>query len=722
MSRQSKPSKYYTNWEGAAVRAMKSKKIILIATLLMQGICFASINFGSKESGINLVGGKLAVSSLNLSWDGTLTTSSERNLASGLIDFNAGRLLVNNVPSIISGRLQAAVAQRLRLLGSQSMRFESGPLPARLYVSGTGNRFEGQPIFSNDTASNPNITIDAGAELILALQSVCNGYISLSSSTLILDDNLQFADGKEILGDGAVIANNKSIGFGGSNMAMTGTLRLLGPTQLELNANTRLSSLWIVGSSDTTKEINITGNGNVLDLSLGGTISIGPGVKVALSNIKVKGIGKGGFALGSYTSQLRLSDVQLELENNYTVTCGNVYVNGDVTVVSKNKLLTFSNRGTLTVDGVSLFYDTATYVDNNNIRPRIAVAGFAANIGLINGGTIKAVTAATSGDIVVSGPTVTLNGDRQLSLTSRLLLSEAHTLVDGNGYSLDFLPDDGLVVLPHYGRITFKNITLKRFSPQHIKHHASEHVVQGESLLVRFSDNVTIQLGATKTDSANGVITLPYHWFFGGNGNILLDGAGNTLDISSNINALALVSTSTLTIQNMKLYGVGGIANYGNVRAMNRNGTINMKNLELILTGNYEYFRGYLNIFPDVLVRGVGKKFTYISEKPLTIQDSAIFTLDYGLTFSYDSRDRGGLRTQHFNFATDAATLFLNGSRFHATSVGLQLARGTIFADNAVTLSSEGTSTDNAFVVAPRVNLHVLAAATLTLDGKVLLE
>ena len=715
MSRQAGSLKYYMSWEGAAARDMKSKKIILIAALLVQGVCFASINFGSKESGINLVGGKIAVSSSsNLAWDGTLTTSSERNLTSGLINFNTGRLLVNNVPSIISGRLQAAVSQRLRLLGSQTMRFDSGPLPARLYVSGTGNRFEGQPIFSDDTVSNPNITIDTGAALTLAMQSMCNGYISLSSSTLILDDHLQFADGKEILGEGAVIPNNRSIGLGGSAMSLTGTLHLFGPTEIALNAETRLTSLWTIGTSDTSKEITITGNGNILDLSLGGTLAIGPGVKVALSNIKVKGLGKGGFALGSVTSQLHLSDVQLELANSYTVTCGNFYVDGNVTVVTKNNLLTFSNRGTLTVDGVSLWYDTGSYEDDNNIRPKSLVPGYAANIGLINGGAVKAIPGITSGDVVVTGPTITFKKDKEVSSTNKLLLSAAHTLVDGSGYSLDFSRDDDLISVPAQGRVTFKNITLKGFSPQHITHNDLQ--------FVQFGDNVFIQLAPTKTDLATGAITLNHRWFFGGTENIVLDGGGNTLDISSNINALALISTATLTMQNIKIYGVGGISNYGNVRTMNRNGTLNMKNLELILTGNYEYFRGYLNIYPDVLVRGVGKKFTYISEKPLTIQDRAVLTFDYGLTFSYDSRDRGGLRAQHFQFATDEATLFLNGSRLHATHVGLQLAKGTIFADNAVKLSSEGTSTNNAFVVAPRVNLHVLSAATLTLDGRVVLE
>lgn len=691
--------------------------IFFLVGLVVQGFfVHAGLSFGSKESGINLVGGKFSTTNAIQGWDGTLTTSSERNLTTGQINFNGGRLLVNNVPAIISGRLQAAVAQRLQLLGSQVMRIEAGPLPARLYVSGTGNRFEGQPVFSDDTKTNPNITIAAGGCLTLALQSMCNGFISLNSSSLILDDHLALADGKEILGSGCINGNNKILSFGGSDIALTGTLIHVGPMAIEFKANTRLSSSWIIGTVDSSKQINITGNGNILDLSLGGTLSIGPGVKVALSNIKIKGLGaRSGFSFGSSTSQLRLSDVQLELDNNYTVTMGNIYVDGPTTIVTKNKTLTFSNKGTLSVDGVTLWYDTSGYDDRQNIKPARAFTtnGFNANFAIINGGAISYVEHGAGDSLSVGLSGLVLGNDVSLTATKKLIITD-NTSIDGGGRVISFGTDDKVITLPERKRITFSHVTLQGFSPQHIP--------SGVGRSVMFGDEVIIQIAPTKSDISRGCIILDGRWFFGGKKNMVLDGGGNTLDISSNISAISLISTGTLTIQNMKIFGLGGVAGLSNLRVLNRHGTINFKNVELIHTGDFEFTRGYLNIYQDLLLSGVNRKFTYRSEFPLTITDSAILSLDYGMTFSYDSRDKGGLKNQHLKFATDSSTLHMDGSILHATRVGLQIPRGTIFANNVVTLSSEGGPVDDGLVVASRVNVHVLGAATLRLDGKVVLE
>ncbi|MBM3886304.1 hypothetical protein FJ364_00080 [Candidatus Dependentiae bacterium] len=687
-------------------------------------LLYAGFSFGSKESGINLVGGKLSISNAVQNWDGTLTTSSERNLTSGQINFSSGRLLVNNVPSLISGRLQAEVARRLQLLGSQVMRVDTGPLPARVYVSGTNNRFEGQPIFNNDTVSDPNIYLDSGAELTLAMQSMCNGFISLNNAALTLDDHLAFTDGKEILGTGNVYVNTKTISFGGTDLVMTGTLAFVGPAAIAFNSGARLSSKWIVGSTDLSKHVNIMGNGNTLDLSLGGTIHINPGVKVALSHVKIKGFGgtgSGGIAFGSTSSELRLSNVQLELDGNYTVTMGTIYVDGPATIVTKNKTLTFSQKGTLSVDGITLWYDTAGYDDGQNIKPTLAFStnGSTANFGLLNGGTIRRAEGTSSGSVSLTAPagsssvSTTLGNDLGLTATKKLVVTD-NAVVNGGGRVVSFSNDDNIIDLAANKRVTFNNVILQGFSPQHMRYTNDRSIM--------FSDNVTIQLSPTKNDVSRGAMVLDGRWFFGGSSNMILDGGGNTLDISSNIAAMSLVSTGTLTIQNMKLYGLGSVGGYSNLRILNRHGTINFKNVELILTGDYTHNRGYLNIYQDVLIRGVGRKFVYKSEYPLTITDSAILSLDYGFTFSYDTRDNGGLKNQHLKFASDTSTLHLDGATLHATRVGLQIPRGTIFANNKVTFSSEGQTLEESFVVASRVNVHVLGAATLSLDGKVILE
>lgn len=680
----------------------------------------AGFDFASKESGLNLVGGKLAVSTPIQSWDGTLTTSSATNVSSGQINFNTGRLLVNNVPALISGRLQAAVAQRLQLLGFQTIRIDAGPFPARLYVDGTGNRFEGQPIFNNDTKNAPNITIDSGADLTVALQSICNAFVSLNNSSLILDDDFGLADGKEILGSGTVCGNNKSFAFGGSDMVLTGTINIIGPTQIILNANTKLSSKWNIGTTDSTKQVAITGNGNILDLTLGGTIAISPGVSVALSNMKIKGIGKGGFAFGDKASQLRLSDVHLELDSNYTVTMGNIYVDGNSTIIAKDKIITFANKGTLTVDGTTLWYDTAGYQNKNNIKPSrlFSTNGSNANICLKNGARIKDIASDSTDSTSIENPTASiattvLGADLKVTGTAKLYLNQ-NTIIDGGGRTISFNSEDGIIVLPKHRWVSFKNVILENFSPQHITNDFDQ--------VVRFGTNTIIKLAPTRTDISRGFIRLDNRWFFSDQADVVVDGQDNTLDISLNPSALSLVSTGTLTFQNMKIYGLGGIGNVANMRSLDRHGTINMKNVELILTGDYEFLRGYLNIYSDVIVKGIGRKFTYGSEYPLTITDNAIFNLDYGMTFSYDSRDRTSKKNKNLKFAADSSTLYLNGSKLHASSMGLKINKGTIFIDNVVTFKSTGKTRKQGLIVAARVNTHVLAAAKLRLRGYVVLE
>jgi hypothetical protein len=56
-----------------------------------------------------------------------------------------------------------------------------------------------------------------------------------------------------------------------------------------------------------------------------------------LNSIKIKGLGLGRFIFEDKTAQMRLSNVELEIARNYTLTTGVIYADGPTKITQEIK-------------------------------------------------------------------------------------------------------------------------------------------------------------------------------------------------------------------------------------------------------------------------------------------------------------------------------------------------------------------------------------------------
>lgn len=326
-------------------------------------------------------------------WTGTLVQKG--TVFGAPISFNDGILNINGTPALFTGTYDGdALTAQVVLTANQSIRIDSGQFVEKIVALRGSNRLEGQPIF---TQSNAIALGSVFAGLTLAVNAPVSTSIVLNGGILTLEDNVMFTAGNTITGSGTINANGRRLSFAGPltgfSLGLTQSILLVNAQDIDFNGPMSLSGTWTFAAQGTGSQPRILGHGNTLDLTQRGSIYVQKNTILRLNDLKIKGLGRGGFVLQDKTSQVRLSRVEIEMANSYTVTSGGIYVDGGSTIVTKDKLLTLSLRASLTVDGVTLWYDPASSTDNSNIRPSISSPLNPGNklITYLNGGVINGV-------------------------------------------------------------------------------------------------------------------------------------------------------------------------------------------------------------------------------------------------------------------------------------------------------------------------------------------
>ncbi|MFH1831297.1 MAG: hypothetical protein ABH827_00700 [bacterium] len=370
------------------------KKILFFISLgCFSPAVFASFNFSNQSATMHVTpGGRLVMVPVLSSWTGTLHQEGE--VSGSTIGFDGGVLRVQDTAAFFKGTYNSSGSQQITLDGDKTLNVGSGNLSKRVLVGSTGNKILGQLTFADDTVSLPNIELQDGATaLSLGVQGKLTSFVKLAGGAVTLVDDLNFGDGKRFDGVGVVNLNNKRVSFGGKDIHMTETVLWNDASDIILNSRVTLSGIWTFDGIGVEKEAHIIGNGNILDLGTTGSIRVRSGTKLYLTDIKLKGLGDGGYGsivFDDSTSQIRLSHADIELANNYSVTSGGFYVEGSSRIITRDKNLIFTLNGTLTVDGITLEYDTASFGDSNNIVPANRGAS-TANIALLNSGAISCI-------------------------------------------------------------------------------------------------------------------------------------------------------------------------------------------------------------------------------------------------------------------------------------------------------------------------------------------
>lgn len=523
-----------------------------------------------------------------------------------------------------------------------------GTINQTVAVAGKNAKLEG----FTSSFQNPNtIQLDNSAtNLNIALTSPLTTNIALNNGTITLVQDLKMSGTVSIIGNGIINYAGRSFILDGAPRTFGGKLIMQSASDLVFNGKLTLTGEWTF-SGDAV----VNGNGNILDISQGGTIRIRENSVVSLTDLKLRGLGLGKILFDAPTSQVRLSNVEIEMNRNYTVTIGGIYAEGPTEIVTKDKLLVFDLAGSLTVDGIALMYDTLTFTDHQNIRPRIGDSGADANITSLNSGVVRRECCENLGDIHII-INVDLDGLLVVSPTHQLFFDETATLNGQTNIALFTKAEQTLVHVADGKTGTFKNIFLEYFSPSFID------LGTGSALLFD-----TTKIDLAKNEDLNMTLTFI--------GNCTLRGEGHVLTLTDLGNIVVSGQGSSLLLEGLIIKGVSG----NKIRCTDNTCTISFNNVQWIQDGNFSFTTGRFEVLSDFDLLG-SFTFNYRSNRQSQINTGATLILENGITFSYGpgaSNRRDLLALQD-----STAVLFMNGATLASTTTGLQLTKGILMLDH----------------------------------------
>ena len=194
--------------------------------------------------------------------------------------------------------------------------------------------------------------------------------------------------------------------------------------------------------------------------------------------------------------------------------------------------------------------------------------------------------------------------------------------------------------------------------------------------------------------------------YFEGNTKINARGAQLSLDF---LGQLIVRPGAQLIIEDALVTGL----KQDNIRCMTDDGTIILRNCELVLSHNYTFSRGALCFDHDVVISGTNI-FTYGVAQTSTIKSLSKLTIDHDVTFYYapSVADKNLLYMED-----ETSSLFLDGSTLQISSTGMKLSRGMLLIDNHVTMSTEGENINESLEFDTDITVKVLGDATTDLYG-----
>jgi len=380
----------------------------------------ASLEFLGKDSCLEFVGEEafLILESDIANFSGTLKLPGDtiadnvKNLDQYAINFEQGSLLLKNhaLPTQIScqvGQLTKATRDTVKkvstlvLAGDQTLNFSGVSVLEAIEVKGKNNLICGTPSFTEKI-----FLADAAAELDLCLQSKLTKNIVLNGGKIKLLADLFLKDQVSLEGKGVIDINGFRLAFPANNSApIPHQLIFANANDIQLSGYTTVDGTWTFSGNGTYSTIN--GFGNVLDLSLGGSIIVGQNHTLFITGVDIKGLGDaaGTFNLDT-TATVKFSSSTIELSGSYTFTSGKISIispNCNLIIRDKNYLVLTGPNGTLEVDGVILNYDT---IGNAPIYPPPFAVFPGGNISLLNDAVIQ------------SSKFQSVNGEFQITLPS----------------------------------------------------------------------------------------------------------------------------------------------------------------------------------------------------------------------------------------------------------------------------------------------------------------
>ena len=389
-----------------------------------------------------------------------------------------------------------------------------------------------------------------------------NAFLDLDGQTATLTKTLEFAAGYWPF-NGIINVNAQTLRMNGPSI-VTDPVTFVNAADIDFNNRFTLTDTWTF-----TGDGVVTGNGGIIDLSGGGVLFIHPNTSLSLNNFVLKGVSSGSIVFADRTSQLRLANMQVELAGNCTFTTGGFYVEGPTTIVTADKTFTLATASSMTVDGTSLFYDTLSFADQQNISPTIAADTNHKRMISLNNGVLRHVDSPTQGDVHYAQNSY-LSGLTVVHPNRKIAFDQSVTL-DGQTFPLIFSQSTVPLVSVAAGKTAqIQNATLEYFCPSFVSLGSGGALHFGDATRITFAKNEDL----TTTFSFRG--------------NCAINGAGHTLTLGDAGALIVDGPHGALLLENMQIKNLSG----HQIRCTDNTCTVSLNNVRFVLDGSYSLTNG----------------------------------------------------------------------------------------------------------------------------------
>ncbi len=225
------------------------------------------------------------------------------------------------------------------LAGNDSIFLVNGILPMYTVVTGVGNTING-----NGSITGAIILLDPLAELILGIDGSMSEDVTLNTGMLKLAAGLKFDSNKHVIDSGTVDIGGYSLMLGPLDTTSLGNITWQGTGgSVILQSQVSLLGTWVFSGNCI-----LQGNGNVLDLSGGGSIVVADGATLVLRDIQVLGVEQDSITCGGNGSVLKLDNVHWVQNGDVIFDKGSLLFINDVAFVGSH-ILSYESSQTSTI-------------------------------------------------------------------------------------------------------------------------------------------------------------------------------------------------------------------------------------------------------------------------------------------------------------------------------------------------------------------------------------
>lgn len=716
---------------------MSNLKKICNSLLLTTIICFgwveATLKFSSRDSTIKLKNSsaQLRLETPMTGYNGTLKIEGKTNnsvqglTGSDKITFAEGVLASGANNFVITGVLNPTTGDTIELGDNQTIEASAGDVIQSITISGTTGAdsvIKGQPIFGSAIVINGSTNF-----LKLGIQNKLTQNVTMNGGTLTLVDDLSLLDGVKFTGNGTVDVGNYTLELATTiGSPWTGNLTFKNANDIQLNGYTELTGIWDFNDVSGSSQFN--GNGNVLDLSSGGTIAVAEGHTLYLSDVHVKGLGSGlgDFNIHPTGGRVKMSNVTFELGATYTHSTGEFYVQGDncrvISADTTSGNYSFNVTGTvalITVDHSVLEYET---LGGQNISP-FTFANVGTQRNLVNGGVLRSATLDNSvGNIIFDeaavSPVLSTNYDitSATNIVFTNIATGAQTMtLDGQGYFLQFPAGAAnMFQIAADLTLTLEDVVLKDFNAAVVSY--------GANSALQFGDGCVIELAA---DTVIGAASKPFTFV----GNATLIGYGHTITLQGASNRMTVAGAKTLKIRDTKIY----IDHVNALSCLSYDAKFDFKNVDICIANpGFAFALGSIDINGDVKIKGCDATtpgglalFNYSTTGTLTVQRASTLELKGDLNFTYLASPAPSVTPTAATYAQSkrrlklidpSATLHLNACTLTSTGTALALDYGNLIVEDTVAFNISAAAGSEA-EIGTALDVAIKAGATLEVGG-----